>query len=199
MFKFNIFILIVAIFCLNKSANALSTLSRNKVTSNAQDLELTRKLIMAHIDKIESSTKGVDMVVPEPIKVAESASSSPSPSSRTRRKKKNLVTSVKKNLKSAASTAASVPKTFVKAVAIDPIKNSVDKVNSIKKNMTGRKNRRSGSEESASYAPVSFVGRFDMFDVRNQVTIKSVEKKSRTLVSMITRIASLGQVEVLFE
>ena len=198
MFKFNIFILIVAIFCLNKSANALSTLSRNKVTSNAQDLELTRKLIMAHVHKIESSTKGVDMVVPEPM-VAESASSSPRPSSRTRRKKKNLVTSVKKNLKSAASTAASVPKTFVKAVAIDPIKNSVEKVNSIKKNMTGRKNRRSGSEESASYAPVSFVGRFDMFDVRNQVTIKSVEKKSRTLVSMITRIASLGQVEVLFE
>jgi len=198
MFKFNIFILIVAIFCLNKSANALSTLSRNKVTTNAQDLELTRKLIMAHVDKIESSTKGVDMVVPEPIKVAESTSSSPSPSSSTRRKKKNLVT-VKKNLKSAASTAASAPKTFVKAVAIDPIKNSVDKVNTIKKNMTGRKNRRSGSEESASYAPVSFAGTFDMFDVRNQVTIKSVEKKSRTLVSMISRIVSLGQVEVIFD
>lgn len=188
MFKLNIFRItyfIAALLCVSHSTSALSTLlGKNKVASRSEDLDLTRELIMKHFNKVDSG-KGVVMEVIEMDDIV--ADDDDSIQSTTR--------SVRGRMASYANTAAKAPKKIVNSISIDPIKSKL--VGSIKKSMKNRKTRRAGSSADVSFAPISFVGR--RFDARNLVSIKAVEKKSLALVSLISRVVSLGQLEIIFD
>lgn len=186
MFKFSFLLLIVVLSLQRQTASALLAPSmRAKV--DAHDLELTRQAIMAHFDRLDTTTSSRSMEVESNIET--------SVEMKLNTVKEVTKAAIKESMRKQLSKKSFVPKEILSKYTFNPLKNIiVQKGSSIKKAL---KNRRSSQAMPSVYKP-SFA-EVDVKNVFNCVSVQSLEEKSLKAVSLLSRIISLGQLEICFD
>jgi len=155
-------------------------------TEKTVDLELTRQLIMSHFDKVDADTGSKNSAIADAmfemdLKVACAQAMT----------KRALVSSIV-GTTNCAKVFASVPKNVLVSCAIDPIRSGISKVTSINKSIRNRRGTRlPGYTPALATASVN-----NMF---GSLTVKAIEKKSLEFVSVMSRVLSLGQLELCFD
>lgn len=188
MFKISFLLLIVVLSLQRQTASALLAPSmRAKV--DAHDLELTRQAIMAHFDRLDTTTSSRSMEVESNIET--------SVEMKLNTVKEVTKAAMKESMRKQLSKKSFVPKEILSKYTFNPLKNViVQKGSSIKKAL---KNRRSSQTvPSVSVYKPSFA-EIDVKNVFKCVSVQSLEEKSLKVVSLLSRIISLGQLEICFD
>ena len=186
MLKLNISLaalLLVAFFASPGSSSFAPTMRMQK-SVDSTDLELTRKLIMSHFDKVDNGAKNgavADAIFEMDLKVACAQAMT----------KRALVSSIV-GTTNCAKVVASAPKNVLVSCAIDPIKSGIAKVNSFNKSIRNRRGAR-----LPGYTPA--LVKANVGNMFGSLTVKAIEKKSLEFVSIMSRVLTLGQLELCFD
>jgi len=153
---------------------------------DGNDLDLTRQLIMSHFDKVDADSGRLNGAVASSIfemdlKLACAQAMT----------KRALVSSIVGTTR-CAKVVASVPKTVLESCAIDPIRSGIVKVSSINKSIRNRRGAR-----LPGYTPA--LSKADVGNMFGRLTVQAIEKKSLECLSIMSRVLSLGQLELCFE
>jgi hypothetical protein len=153
---------------------------------DGNDLELTRKLIMSHFDKVDADSSRNNGIVADTIfemdlKLACAQAMT----------KRALVSSFV-GTTYCAKVIASVPKTVLESCAMDPIRSGIVKVNSINESIRHRRGARLPGYTTA-------LSKSDVGNMFGRLTVRAIEKKSLDFISVMSRVLSLGQLELCFD
>jgi hypothetical protein len=188
MLKLNISLaaLLLVAFFASPGSSSFAPATRMQKSVDSTDLDLTRKLIMSHFEKVDSHN-GVkngavaDAIFVMDLKVACAQAMT----------KRALVSSIV-GTTNCAKVVASAPKIVLVSCAIDPIKSGIAKVNLINKSIRNRRGAR-----LPGYTPA--LVKANVGNMFGSLTVKAIEKKSLEFVSIMSRVLTLGQLELCFD
>lgn len=183
-----LFICILSFVCISSTSALVppgrTSQPRVNTIESSLDLELTRKLIMAHFEKLDSTNEQNNGPFTTTTSRELDLKVVTLPTTRTSKK---VVLARILGILCHAKHASTLPKDIAKSLAFGPIVSSYKRVS------------RRNSARRRAFSGVVSAEFIESFDFEKLIPRKAIEKNIQVCVALLSKILTFGQLEIVFE